>query len=505
MVWIISGAYEGHIIGYEVSAKSVLRQQKVAPPPPKFALKAHDGCVKAVASGGHWLATCGTDHAINVYNLKRLRMQGKLLQQAGGSQLHCLAFYSDSHLVAGGGDGELCIWRSSDWECLLRMKGHKGAVHAVAIHPSGRAALSVAADSKLMLWNLTTGKCNYTTALSEPARLVCWSPDGERYAYETRKAVHVYALRSSSLLHTLPHDGSPALAIAFATDDVLLTGDDAGSLRVWCLTSGACLHTESHAHRQRVKCIATFGAPATSADEAVAEGSADDGGEQSTAAPSCIGFSSSSTDGTISTWRLTLPSPVEARPMGKKAKASKGKAKGGEGGDGDSAGGSLRLEKMMTAATRLRLTTLCASDPAAASKVKLAALEAQVSTQKEGAPKGGAKAKASADESEDDDDDDEEEEEEEDDDEEEGEEEEDDDEEEDVDGSGGVDENEEDDEEDEEEEEEEEEDDDDDDEDDDEVVVAPKKRPSAAPPSAKKRKEAAPPAPKGKAKQMKRK
>jgi hypothetical protein len=37
------------------------------------------------------------------------------------------------------------------------------------------------------------------------------------------------------------------------------------------------------------------------------------------------------------------------------------------------------------------------------------------------------------------------------------------------------------------------------------VVVAPKKRPSAAPPSAKKRKEAAPPAPKGKAKQMKRK
>ena len=37
------------------------------------------------------------------------------------------------------------------------MKGHNGLVHAVAIHPSGRAALSVAADGKLMLWNLTTG------------------------------------------------------------------------------------------------------------------------------------------------------------------------------------------------------------------------------------------------------------------------------------------------------------------------------------------------------------
>ena len=217
MVWIVAGAYEGHIIGYEVAAKSLLQQSQTTPPQPKFALKAHDGIVKAVACGGNWLATCGSDHVINIYNLKKLRMQGKLLQQDGGTQLHCLAFYSDSHLLSGGGDGELCIWRSSDWECLLRMKGHKGAVHAVAIHPSGRAALSVAADSKLMLWNLTTGKCNYTTALTEPARLVCWSPSGEVYAYETRTAVHVYALRSSQLLHTFPHDECPPLAIAFAS------------------------------------------------------------------------------------------------------------------------------------------------------------------------------------------------------------------------------------------------------------------------------------------------
>ena len=85
--------------------------------------------------------------------------------QAGGTSLHCLAFFKDSHLVSGDGDGELCIWRSSDWECLLRMKGHKGAVNAVAIHPSGRVALTVAADSKLMLWNLTTGAASLYHAI----------------------------------------------------------------------------------------------------------------------------------------------------------------------------------------------------------------------------------------------------------------------------------------------------------------------------------------------------
>ena len=102
--------------------------------------------------------SCGSDHTISVYNVRKLREHGKLLQEGGGAALHCLAFFSDTHLVSGGGDGEMCIWRASDWECLLRMKGHKGAIHAIAIHPSGRAALSVAADSKLMLWNLTTAR-----------------------------------------------------------------------------------------------------------------------------------------------------------------------------------------------------------------------------------------------------------------------------------------------------------------------------------------------------------
>ena len=43
---------------------------------------------------------------------------------------------------------------------------------------------------------LTAGKCNYTTALAEPSRLVAWSPDGETYVYSTRQALVVQALRS---------------------------------------------------------------------------------------------------------------------------------------------------------------------------------------------------------------------------------------------------------------------------------------------------------------------
>ena len=85
-----------------------------------------------------------------------------------------MRFFGESHLISAAEDGELCIWRTSDWECLTRMKGHKAQVNAIAVHPSGRLAITVGADSKLMLWNLLTAKCNYTSALAESSTLVEW-------------------------------------------------------------------------------------------------------------------------------------------------------------------------------------------------------------------------------------------------------------------------------------------------------------------------------------------
>ena len=56
------GSYEGHLLGYNVSASAAPSSG------PAFALRAHDGCVRAIAGGGALLATCGSDHAISVYN-----------------------------------------------------------------------------------------------------------------------------------------------------------------------------------------------------------------------------------------------------------------------------------------------------------------------------------------------------------------------------------------------------------------------------------------------------
>lgn len=162
-VEIVCGSYEGNVVGYSLTWDEI-DAASASPPLPLFAEAQHDGCVRALACGGGLMATGGTDNSIAVYNLRKRRSHGKLLQETGGSAIHTLAFHEGSHLISGCADGELSIWRTSDWECLLRMKGHKAAVLGVAIHPSGRVALSVGADKKLMLWNLTTGAMSHGKA-----------------------------------------------------------------------------------------------------------------------------------------------------------------------------------------------------------------------------------------------------------------------------------------------------------------------------------------------------
>ena len=79
---VVGGSYEGHIVGYALPPSvHEAGADGVDAPSPTFALSAHDGCVRAAAAGGAQLATSGTDNKIGVYNLRKLRAQGELLQE----------------------------------------------------------------------------------------------------------------------------------------------------------------------------------------------------------------------------------------------------------------------------------------------------------------------------------------------------------------------------------------------------------------------------------------
>lgn len=55
----------------------------------------------------------------------------------------------------------------------------QGGVVDISIHPSGKLALSIAKDKKLITWNLVKGRSAYVTNIKEIATVVEWSPSGK--------------------------------------------------------------------------------------------------------------------------------------------------------------------------------------------------------------------------------------------------------------------------------------------------------------------------------------
>jgi len=103
--------------------------------------------------------------SFRIYDLKKRKDLGSLVQHNGA--ITALQFYSKNHLLSASEDGTICIWRTRDWECMAMMKGHKGPVNGLCVHPTGKIAISVGKDRALRLWNLMTGRKASANKLGE--------------------------------------------------------------------------------------------------------------------------------------------------------------------------------------------------------------------------------------------------------------------------------------------------------------------------------------------------
>lgn len=163
----------------------------------------------------------------------------------------CVSFAGDGHMLTGGEDGVVCIWRMHDWLCLHKLGGHKcvsaacrtvpwarcgiaighalcaslvaplaspfsrAAVRGVAVHPSNRFALSVGDDKALRMWNLVKGRAAAGVKLPAAGTNVQWTPDATRYE-SCHSAAGTAALRRVAHMVGTP----PLLVVACPTAQV---------------------------------------------------------------------------------------------------------------------------------------------------------------------------------------------------------------------------------------------------------------------------------------------
>ncbi|KAJ3513106.1 hypothetical protein NMY22_g15142 [Coprinellus aureogranulatus] len=215
---------------------------------PIFIFPAHVSCIKAVAAspqGGKWLATGSADEIVKIWDLRRKKEVGGLMHHEG-SITH-LSFPSRSHLLSASEDGSLCIFRARDWAVLRALKGHKGRVNAVAVHPSGKVALSVGKDKTLQ------------------GETVQWSTDGSLFAVASGSTIDLYST-DMELVHIVNY-ASRLHDIRFSKrvngeGEVMLVGAEDKKVSIYAIhvdkSKEPTLIAQLVGHQNRVKALQTL-------------------------------------------------------------------------------------------------------------------------------------------------------------------------------------------------------------------------------------------------------
>jgi WD40 repeat protein len=73
--------------------------------------------------------------------------------------VNALAFSPDGKVLASGGqDNTVCLWDAATGKQLRRMQGHTGGVKTVMFSADGKTLTSADANQKTHTWDLATGK-----------------------------------------------------------------------------------------------------------------------------------------------------------------------------------------------------------------------------------------------------------------------------------------------------------------------------------------------------------
>jgi len=146
------------------------------------------------------LLSGGFDENINVLNLQKHSQTGEFKTPSDLGSPLCGSFAPPStsalpptHALVGTTSGKIILYKKRDWSVQHVLSGHDaGGVHCLAVHPTGRMALSGGRDGKIILWDLMKGRLAFVHKLpkrggkgrtKDAVNHVVWSDDGSRYAY----------------------------------------------------------------------------------------------------------------------------------------------------------------------------------------------------------------------------------------------------------------------------------------------------------------------------------
>jgi len=162
-------------------------------------------------------------------------------QQGHGSNMACLEYSPDGSLVATGGeDTKIKIWNCSTGFCFVTFSEHESAVTGLAFTPNGKVVISSSLDGTVRAFDMTRYRNFKTLTTPRPVQLSCVGVDssGDLIAAGGLDVFEVYlwSLTTGRLVEVLAGHEGPVGGIAFSpspTSTQLATVSWDKSLRIW--------------------------------------------------------------------------------------------------------------------------------------------------------------------------------------------------------------------------------------------------------------------------------
>lgn len=162
-------------------------------------------------------------------------------QQGHGSGMACLVYSPDGSLVATGGeDTKIKIWNCSTGFCFVTFSEHESGVTGLAFTPNGKVVISSSLDGTVRAFDMTRYRNFKTLTTPRPVQLSCVGVDssGDLIAAGGLDVFEVYlwSLTTGRLVEVLAGHEGPVGGLAFSpspTSTQLATVSWDKTLRIW--------------------------------------------------------------------------------------------------------------------------------------------------------------------------------------------------------------------------------------------------------------------------------